>query len=90
LESPATGIFNVAGGQAITIQALVEGIRQQANSRSEIVRAPGRAGDVKHSLADVSKTRAAGFATTCDFQASLKTTIGWHQTVPAQLEVEVG
>jgi UDP-glucose 4-epimerase len=75
LHSPATGVFNVASGQAITINELAETIRRLAGSRSEIVHAATRAGDVKHSVADTGKLRAAGFVPSGDFQDGLQSTI---------------
>ena len=75
LHSPATGVFNVAGGKSITIQALAEDIRRLAGSRSEIIHAPARAGDVKHSLADTSRARAAGFVPATPFAEALPATL---------------
>ncbi len=74
-QSPATGVFNVACGQRITINELAKTICQLTNSTSEIRHAPVRSGDVKHSLASIEKLRAAGFAPTNDFAAGLKATI---------------
>ena len=73
--SPETGVFNVAGGQGITIKDLCRRICQLTGSRSEIKYAAERPGDVKHSLADIDKLQAAGFTPTNDFTTSLKTTI---------------
>jgi UDP-glucose 4-epimerase len=75
LHSPATGVFNVAGGKSITIQALAEDIRRLTGSRSEIIHAPARAGDVKHSLADTSRARAAGFVPATPFAEALPATL---------------
>ena len=65
--------------------ALAETIRQLAGSRSEIVHAAKRAGDVKHSVADTGKLRAAGFTPACDCESSLEATIRRFQTSPTQL-----
>ena len=74
-ESPATGVFNVAYGQRLTITELATTICQLTNSRSEINYALPRAGDVKHSLAAIDRLRAAGFAPKSDFSGGLQTTI---------------
>jgi UDP-glucose 4-epimerase len=79
LEPKAAGVFNVAGGRSITIRALAEEIRRLTGSRSEIIHAPERAGDVRHSLADVGKLRAAGFTPASDFNAGLAATIDWFK-----------
>jgi UDP-glucose 4-epimerase len=73
--SPETGVFNVAGGQGITIKDLCRRICQLTGSRSEIKYAAERPGDVKHSLAAIDKLQAAGFTPANDFTTSLKTTI---------------
>jgi len=73
--SPETGVFNVAGGQCITIRELCTRICQLTGSRSEIRHAPERAGDVKHSLAAIEKLKAAGFIPKNDFATGLQATI---------------
>lgn len=73
--SPATGVFNVAGGQCITIKELCGKICQLTGSRSAIRQAPERAGDVKHSLAAIGKLQAAGFTPANDFATGLQATI---------------
>ena len=75
LHSPATGVFNVATGRAITIRALAERIRELAGARSEIIHAAARAGDVKHSVADIAKLRAAGFVPANTFADALPATL---------------
>ena len=73
--SPATGVFNVAYGQRITIKELATTICQLTGSRSEIIQAAERSGDVKHSLASVDKLRAAGFVPSANFRDGLQATI---------------
>ena len=51
------GIFNVARGNSISIYELAKLIIQETNSRSKIIFAPERVGDIKHSLADIEKTK---------------------------------
>src|ERR1017187_8138222 len=78
-QSPATGVFNVASGQKITIKELAQKICSLTGSKSEIKHAPERAGDVKHSLAAIDKLLAAGFAPTSNFEAGLAATIQFFQ-----------
>ena len=78
-QSPATGVFNVAYGQKITIKELARKIIALTGSQSEIQHAPGRAGDVKHSLAAIEKLRAAGFAPANNFADGLAATIGFFK-----------
>jgi len=76
-QSSATGVFNVAYGQRITINDLAWTICELTGSRSEIKHTAPRAGDVKHSLAAIDKLRAAGFQPTSNFAAGLRDTIRW-------------
>lgn len=75
----ATGVFNVAYGQRITIKELATTICRLTGSRSEIVHTAERPGDVKHSLASVEKLRAAGFVPTGNFQTGLQATINYFR-----------
>jgi UDP-glucose 4-epimerase len=84
-QSPATGVFNVACGQRLAINELAASICRLTGSRSKIKHAAERPGDVKHSLADIGKLRAAGFTPTCDCESSLEATIRWFQTSLTQL-----
>jgi len=61
LTRDITGVFNAGGGSAITINALARHILAAAASRSEILHAPERPGDVKHSTASIAELRATGW-----------------------------
>ena len=78
-QSPATGVFNVACGQRITIDKLAMTICRVTNSKSGITHAPERAGDVKHSVASVEKIHAEGFVPRCDFSEGLQATIDFFR-----------
>ena len=85
-SSSAIGVFNVAYGQRITINELAATICQLTGSRSEILHAAERPGDVKHSLASVDKLRATGFVPAADFQAGLQATINYfHEKAHRQV-----
>lgn len=51
------GVYNIAGGRQTTIKSLAELIIALTGSNSKIKNLPERAGDIKHSLADISKAR---------------------------------
>lgn len=74
-QNSATGVYNVARGGRITINDLARKIIQQTGSKSKINYEPERAGDVKHSQADVSKLRSIGIQSDYDLDAGLKSTI---------------
>jgi len=82
-QSPATGVFNVAYGQRLTINELAATICRLTDSRSPIQHAAERAGDVKHSLAGVERLRAAGFAPAGNLAEGLRATVNHFRTKPA-------
>lgn len=78
-NATATGVFNVAYGQSITIKKLATMICSQLQSGSEIRHEPERAGDVKHSLAAVDRLRGLGFVPTSNFAEGLAATVSYFQ-----------
>ncbi len=66
-----TGVFNAGYGGQITVLELARRIIEHAGSRSEILHAPERAGDVRHSRASVDALRAAGFRPVSSFDDGL-------------------
>jgi UDP-glucose 4-epimerase len=54
-----SGAFNIGSGTRITINALVESLRLASGRPIDVSHGPPRKGDVLHSLADVSRARAA-------------------------------
>ena len=79
MQSEAGGVFNVAYGKKTSINDLCSTICRLTNSKSKITHAPERAGDVKHSLAAVEKTRAAGFSPAGNLSDGLESTIGFFK-----------
>ena len=74
-ESTATGVFNVARGERISINRLVETIVDLAGSSIEPVHGEPRPGDIRHSLADISRISAIGFQPGYSLEEGLKETI---------------
>ena len=77
-----SGAFNIASGTRITINRLAE-LVGQASARPMVVQhGPPRAGDVRHSLADISAARAAfGFAPEVDLADGLQEYMEWSRRV---------
>ena len=70
------GVFNVATGKSITIGELAEKIIKLTDSKSKIVFAPERPGDIKFSSADIEETKKLlGFEPQFDFDEGLISTI---------------
>jgi UDP-glucose 4-epimerase len=76
-ESDATGVFNIACGRRITINKLVDMINEILGKDVKPVYAASRAGDVKHSLADISRAKSFGYEPKSNFKDGLKETIRW-------------
>ena len=74
-ESEHTGVYNMAYGGKITIQALAEMIVELTGSKSNIVHLPERPGDIRHSLAAVDKIKGTAFKPSWDFRKGLEVAI---------------
>jgi UDP-glucose 4-epimerase len=70
-----TGVYNVAYGTSTTISELAKRIIGIVGSSSKIEYADERAGDVKHSKADVSNILSTGFRPICNFEKDIAATI---------------
>jgi UDP-glucose 4-epimerase len=75
-------VFNVATGARTDLNRLAE-VMRNAIGRPDLtpIHQPPRAGDVRHSLADLSRIRAAlGYEPIADFENGLKATLEWYTT----------
>ena len=73
------GVFNVACGAAINLNEVVKLVGELAGHPVPITYAPGRAGDVKHSLADITAARQhLGYQGAVSFAEGLKRTFAWY------------
>jgi nucleoside-diphosphate-sugar epimerase len=72
-------VFNVACGLATTLNDVVAIIGQIVGHPVEITYAPGRVGDVKHSLADIGAARQAlDYRAAVSFREGLERTVSWY------------
>ena len=79
-------VFNVATGRRIDLNETVEILKKLTGFKGEIKYGPERAGDVKHSLADLSRSeKYLGYKPTVAFEEGLQRTIEWYQTQGAAL-----
>ena len=82
LSRGVSGAFNIASGTRITINALAALIAESTGQPVAIHHGPPRAGDVRHSLADVSAARAAfGFEPTVTLQQGIPEYMRWARAV---------
>ncbi len=81
-ESDYNGIVNVASGEKLSVNRLYWIIQETLKSDVEPEYLPERAGDIKHSLADVSNLEKIDFEVNPDnFEENLKETITWFESV---------
>jgi UDP-glucose 4-epimerase len=74
-ESNASGIYNIGGGKSTTVNELVQLIGRLVGNNTRPVYGPPRAGDIKHSLADISKAGTFGYKPKYNLEEGLKETI---------------
>jgi nucleoside-diphosphate-sugar epimerase len=77
-------VVNVACGARYTLNQLFEHVRGLVGSSTRPLYGPARQGDVKHSMADISKARSLlGFEPRVDFETGLRRTVDWYRaTLP--------
>src|SRR5688572_2721934 len=72
-------VFNVACGAATTLNDVVKIIGGIVGHAIPVTYAPGRVGDVKHSLADITAARSQlGYRGAITFEEGLKRTVAWY------------
>ena len=74
------GVYNVACGKSLSIRELAEQIVKTTGSTSKIVFQPERLGDIRHSIADVTRLTAAGYVCNSDFDRLLASTAESYQS----------
>jgi len=73
-------VVNIACGQAVTVNEIIAMINELLGKNVEPIYADARAGDVKHSLADITAARnLIGFEPEVSFAEGLKLAIDWYR-----------
>jgi nucleoside-diphosphate-sugar epimerase len=73
-------VVNVATGTSISLNQLFASMREIVGSRLDVMYGPFRNGDVKDSLADITRARTLlGYEPTVSLEAGLKKTIAWYR-----------
>jgi nucleoside-diphosphate-sugar epimerase len=81
-ETPGVSgeVFNVASAERLTVNALARTISDVLGRPFTPVHEPERAGDIRHSAADIGKISAAlGYRPLFDFRRGLERTIAWYR-----------
>ena len=74
-ESKETGVFNIGLGKSTSINQLFEIIKNTIGKDIEPKYEDARAGEIKHSFADISKARSIGYVPKSDFVDDLSDTV---------------
>ena len=73
-------VVNIACGEAVTVNAIIGMINQLLGKNVKPIYAPARAGDVKHSLADITAAKKLiGFKPVMLFREGLEKSIDWYR-----------
>jgi len=73
-------VFNVATGTRIDLNQTFQALKKLTGYRGEVKHGPEREGDIKHSLADISRAETAfGYKPTVNFEEGLRRTVEWYR-----------
>lgn len=79
-EAAVNQVYNIACGDQTSLLQLFEALKKEASSTLNPVHGPDRAGDVKHSLADVTKAKSLlGYSPAVSVDEGLRTTFEWYK-----------
>lgn len=79
-EAAVNEVYNIACGEQTTLNELFENIKEIAGSDLAPIYREERAGDVRHSMADVSKAKQLlGYDPAVKVRDGLKTTFDWYR-----------
>jgi UDP-glucose 4-epimerase len=74
-------VINVATGRRVSLLELLRALERLTGRRVEAERRPARAGDVRHSLADVRLARRLlGYRPQVSFEEGLRRTVEWYRS----------
>jgi UDP-glucose 4-epimerase len=83
-EKVSGRVFNIATEQRITLNQAVENLRELTGYTGPVEYQAPRAGDIAHSLADISLARAAlGYQPIVNFHEGLRQTLLWYRGLAA-------
>jgi UDP-glucose 4-epimerase len=73
-------VFNVATGRRVTLNETFKALQGLTSYKGKAEYETERAGDIKHSLADISKAEAGlGYKPKVDFEEGLRRTVDWYR-----------
>jgi UDP-glucose 4-epimerase len=79
-EKVSSRVINLATGVRITLNEVVEVLRGITGYAGPVNYAPERAGDIRHSLADISlASELLDYSPVADFEEGLRQTVDWYR-----------
>jgi UDP-glucose 4-epimerase len=73
-------VFNVATGRRVTLNETFKLLQPLTNFMGQPKHGPERSGDIKHSLADISKAETGlGYKPIVHFEEGLRRTVEWYK-----------
>ena len=79
-EKVAGRMVNIATGRRISLNEAYAALQQIIGFHEPVIYAPERAGDVKHSLADITEARTRlGYEVLVPFEEGLRRTVAWYR-----------
>jgi UDP-glucose 4-epimerase len=75
-EGHATGVYNIGRGERVSINRLAELVIKIVGNSVKPVHEEPRPGDIRHSLADISRARQFGYNPRYNLEEGLRETIG--------------
>jgi nucleoside-diphosphate-sugar epimerase len=79
-QKAAGEMFNVATGRRVTLNETFKALQGLTGYKGQPKYGPERGGDIKHSLADISKAEAGlGYKPKVDFEEGLRRTVEWYR-----------
>ncbi len=82
-------VYNIGFGQQTSLLQLVRYLAKIAGSGIDPIHVPERAGDVKHSLADISKAKTLlGYDPTVSVEEGLRKTYEWYKLKNEQIKTK--
>lgn len=77
-ESGATGVYNIGSGRRVSVMELAEKVAEAAGVELKVVHLPPRAGDVRDSLADITRAREGlSYSPGHSLEEGLRITLEW-------------
>ena len=77
-------VYNIGTGRSVTVLDLIEQLNQLLGTNMSPAHGPSRAGDVRHSRADISRARRdLGYEPAVTFEEGLGPTLRWYREAGA-------